>query len=186
MKKLGLILSIITFISVSVFAGKKPTDDMNSTIGEYENTQAQWYTKEGLGLLYSEIVYAGWKVKVDKKGVKTVKVKWKNSFTGKLLKKDIGNSTQYLQDGLALLIGDKKAPITEVEAKQFFENMRLTLMLEDLRLRYDNDNKEFKEEFKLLNEYGIIKFATTDEMLQKYASLSEWRDDLVDEVSELE
>ncbi len=186
MKKLMIIGSTLLFMATSSFAGMKKTEDMVETAAEYENTNAQWHAKEALGLLFSEIVYTGWKVEVNKKGEKTVDVKWKNSFTSKILKKDLGNSTQYLKTGLATLIGDKVAPLTEAEAVKFLDDMRLALLLEDLRIRYDNDNKQFKEEYGFLAQYGIIKFTNENEMLQKNGELSEWRDEVLDEYSDFE
>ena len=185
MKKLSILLSMMMFLSTSVFA-QKVTSDMRDNASEYENTQAQWFVKEGLGFLYSELVYSGWKVAVDKKGNKTVGVQWKNAFTEKLVKKQFGNSSQYLKPGLANLIGDKQAPITEVEAQEFYNDLKLTLQLEDLRLKYDSDFKQFQEEFAFLKEHGIITLQQENEVLQRYADLSEWRDGLVDEVSGLE
>ena len=186
MKKLSVLLSLLMFLSISASAAMKATDDMKTNAAEYENTDAQWYAKEALGMLYSEIVYGGWKVEVNKKGEKTVALKWKNAFTEKYLKKELGNSSQYLKPGMAALIGDKQAPITEAEAKQFFDDMKLTLQLEDLRIKYDNDTKQFKEEYAFLAEHKIITIPTENELLQKYSSLAEWRDELIDEVSDLE
>ncbi len=185
MKKLTILLSMVLFLGTSAFA-QKATSDMTDNASEYENTQAQWFVKEGLGFLYSELVYAGWKVEVNKKGEKTVDVQWKNAFTEKMVKKQFGNSSQYLKAGLAGLIGDKQAPITEAEAKDFYNDLKLTLQLEDLRLKYDSDFKVFQEEFAFLKEYGIVTLQKENEVLQRYADLAEWRDTLVDEVSSLE
>jgi len=184
--KFKIILSLLMFLSVSAFAAKKPTNDMNDHKAEYSSTEGQWLVKESLGILYSEIVYGGWKVKVDKKGVKTVQVVWKNGFTEKPLKKELYNSTQYLKAGIATLVGDKVAPITDEEAQKLYDDLKLTLLLENLRIIYDKDYKQFKEEYELLSEHKIITFEKENEVLQKYGALSEWRDELIDEVSDLD
>ena len=181
----SIVLSLIIFLNSSLWAKLKVTPDMEATKDEYENTLAQWYVKEGLGLLMEEIVYKGHEIKVDKDGKKHVKVLWAD-YDGNILKKPLGNSTQLLRKGMYKIIGDGKKPITEKEAKEFYETLKKFAIYADLKLRMEDDYDKFVEELKFLNENNILPNVSEDQFKKEYDSLETWRDELIDSYEDLE
>lgn len=185
MKKLTLLATMMLSLLATNSNAQPPTPDMVATSAEYENTTAQWYVKEAIALFLEQVVYDGWEQTTTPEGNVSVNVRFKNTFTDRVITNPFGNSQMPLRKGLVKLIDTNITVLSEEQAREFFNKARSTQIYANLRLRYDNNPRTFEEEFRFMQQVNLIPFADIPTFLRETSKLVNWRNDFIDDYNGL-